>query len=421
MPSLSGRARRRPRQWAGLWSRQFRCLDVQLRMSVFLGSCTSGAGPGVVSTGTRRPFFDASVGLQGETCPSYTPQPPQPPHKGAISFKGNHLPGGRPVVCVPNVWLRCDGCTRRCWRRHVQCPPPTRAAPALVVATRGVERRGRCYYNPSPQRWPEEVVTRREEQQEGEVHEENDGLRAQTTALPGTRPAPLPVVAGSQGVWPGAPRQPGSVVPSVVPPALAAPAAETVDTAALSFLLAQSLAAQRRLRSRRLWRSWRSRWLRLKTGFCFSFSGNRRRGPGSLVRPGPHSPASSSSPFTGSWPGMRWRRRRVSGRRRRRGSGGVQYVVILGDDGASGFDSGYMHGFRTRILRSILTLLSCSVFAAFGAALVSTTALVCLGWFCWCRRTSCYVPFFCFRVQRTACPQRYILCVSIGRISCFST
>ena len=90
----------------------------------------------------------------------------------------------------------------------------------------------------------EEVVTRREERQEGEVHEENDGPRAQTTPLPRTRPAPLPVVAGSQGVWLGAPRQPGSVVPSGVPPALAAPAAETVDAAALSVLLAQSLAAQ---------------------------------------------------------------------------------------------------------------------------------------------------------------------------------
>ena len=87
-------------------------------------------------------------------------------------------------------------------------------------------------------------MVERRERQEGEVHEENDGPRAQTTPLPGTRPAPLPVVAGSQGVWPGAPRQPGSVVPSVVPPALAAPAAESVDAAALSFLLAQSLAAQ---------------------------------------------------------------------------------------------------------------------------------------------------------------------------------
>ena len=90
----------------------------------------------------------------------------------------------------------------------------------------------------------EEVVTRREERQEREVHEENDGLRAQTTPLLGTRPAPLPVVAGSQGVWPGAPGQPGSVVPSVVSPVLAAPTAEGIDAAALSFLLAQSLAAR---------------------------------------------------------------------------------------------------------------------------------------------------------------------------------
>ena len=170
---------------------------------------------------------------------------------------------------------------------------------------------------------------------------------------------------------------------------------------------------KKRLRSRRRWRSWRRRWLRLKTSFRSSFSGNGRRGPGSLVRPGPHSPASSSSPCTSSWPGMRWRRRRVSGRKRRRGGGGVQNVVILGDDGASLFDCGYMHGFRTRILRSILVLLSCSVFAAFGAALVSTTALVCLGWFCWCRRTSRYIPFFCFRIQRIACPQWYMLCFSL--------
>ena len=44
----------------------------------------------------------------------------------------------------------------------------------------------------------EKVVTRREERQEGEVHEEYDGLRAQTTPLPGVRPAPLSEVAGPQ-------------------------------------------------------------------------------------------------------------------------------------------------------------------------------------------------------------------------------
>ena len=39
------------------------------------------------------------------------------------------------------------------------------------------------------------VVTRREEQQEGEVHEENDALRSQTTPLPGARPG-VPVDPG---------------------------------------------------------------------------------------------------------------------------------------------------------------------------------------------------------------------------------
>ena len=58
-------------------------------------------------------------------------------------------------VVGPSVWPRCDGCSRRCWRRHVQCLPPTRAAPALVVATRDAERRGRPHSGPSPQRWPE--------------------------------------------------------------------------------------------------------------------------------------------------------------------------------------------------------------------------------------------------------------------------
>ena len=97
------------------------------------------------------------------------------------------------------------------------------------------------------------------------MHEEYDGLRAQTTPLPGTRPAPLPVVAGSQGVLPGAPRQPGNVVLSVVPPALAARRRRrsTLHAAALSFFLAQSLAAQQQeeeeAKSRRRWRSWRRR------------------------------------------------------------------------------------------------------------------------------------------------------------------
>ena len=40
----------------------------------------------------------------------------------------------------------------------------------------------------------------------------------------------------------------------------------------------------------------------------FQLQRDREGGPGSLVRPGPRSPASRSSPFTGSWPRMVWGR-----------------------------------------------------------------------------------------------------------------
>ena len=43
------------------------------------------------------------------------------------------------LLALAGSFLVADGCTR-CWRRHVQCPPPSRAAPALVVATRVSER-----------------------------------------------------------------------------------------------------------------------------------------------------------------------------------------------------------------------------------------------------------------------------------------
>ena len=79
---------------------------------------------------------------------------------------------------------------------------------------------------------------------EEEAHEQDNALRGQTQPPPGMRPAPLVEVAVSQEWWPGAPRQPGGDAPSVVPPALVAPLADGIDAAALSFLLAQTLAAQ---------------------------------------------------------------------------------------------------------------------------------------------------------------------------------
>ena len=67
------------------------------------------------------------------------------------------------------------------------------------------------------------VVMRREEQQEGEVHEENDALRSQTTPLRGMRP----------GVPPGC---------AIV----AASSAEVIDGSTLSFLQQRALEVKRK-------------------------------------------------------------------------------------------------------------------------------------------------------------------------------
>ena len=90
------------------------------------------------------------------------------------------------------------------------------------------------------------VVTRRERQQEEVEVEQHSGLRAQTTPPPGTRPAALTEPMSQQGVWPGAPRQPGHVVPSAAAPLLAAPAAEGIDAATLSFLPQRALDDKRK-------------------------------------------------------------------------------------------------------------------------------------------------------------------------------
>ena len=90
------------------------------------------------------------------------------------------------------------------------------------------------------------VVTRREGQQEEVEVKQHSGLRAQTTPPPGTRPAALTEPMSQQGVWPGAPRQPGHVVPSAAAPLLAVPAAEGIDAATLSFLLQRALDDKRK-------------------------------------------------------------------------------------------------------------------------------------------------------------------------------
>ena len=83
-------------------------------------------------------------------------------------------------------------------------------------------------------------VVERREGPEGEVRETHYALRGQKRPLPGTRPAPLPVVAVPQDRLEAAARV-SSGVPSVAPPALAAPAAEGVDSSTLRFLAAAVL------------------------------------------------------------------------------------------------------------------------------------------------------------------------------------
>ena len=62
--------------------------------------------------------------------------------------------------------------------------------------------------------------------------------------------------------------------------------------------------------------------LRRRSSCLRCSGGTGMRGPGSLVRPGPRSPASISMPFSGSWPKRRLGRRGKRGRRRRGGGRG---------------------------------------------------------------------------------------------------
>ena len=82
----------------------------------------------------------------------------------------------------------------------------------------------------------------RREGPEGEARETHYALRGQKRPLPGTRPAPLPVVAEPHGRLEAAARV-SAGVPSLVLVALSS-ADEGVDAAALSFLVQQAVLAQ---------------------------------------------------------------------------------------------------------------------------------------------------------------------------------
>ena len=64
------------------WSTSLCCRSDQFHLSAstFFRALYTGTGPGAVSTETRLPYFDASVGLHGETClsPPPLPLPPSP-------------------------------------------------------------------------------------------------------------------------------------------------------------------------------------------------------------------------------------------------------------------------------------------------------------------------------------------------------
>ena len=155
-----------------------------------------------------------------------------------------------------------------------------------------------------------EVVTRREGQPEEVEVEQHDGLRAQTTPPPGTRPGvpldPGPPVVGAVTV--GYVAAPG---PLLAPPVLAG--GDGLDEWTLAFLRQQTLLAREKEEAEavevaelaKLEAKLAAAEERLLAALQ---GGTGKRGPGSLLRLGPSSPASNSSPFTGSWPRMLWGR-----------------------------------------------------------------------------------------------------------------
>ena len=150
----------------------------------------------------------------------------------ARTLKVDQQQCGRPAVCPKLLAAMADGAGAarrrrerrlRSWLRH------ERQTVAVALA--------------EPQCQQERDVALRRQTtraREGEVRETHYGLRAQERPFPGTRPAPLSVGVEPQDRLEAAARV-SSGVPSVAPPALAAPAAEGVDTSTLRFLAAAAL------------------------------------------------------------------------------------------------------------------------------------------------------------------------------------
>ena len=114
----------------------------------------------------------------------------------------------------------------RAWQRHA------RTAVQLALAEKLHRSAGPVEQHDALRRQKNARV-----RQEGEEHGTYDAPRGLSALLPGTRPAPLPEVAGPQG-RPVAPLSPGAGVPSLASPALAGAAGEVVDSSALAFLAA---------------------------------------------------------------------------------------------------------------------------------------------------------------------------------------
>ena len=109
-----------------------------------------------------------------------------------------------------------------------------------VLAPRTPERRNGPRRGPPPQLWTDDEEGGGAARGAREVRETHDGLRAQERPLPGS------VGAEPQGRLEAAARV-SARVPSVAPPALAAQAAECVDTSTLRFLAKAALDEVRKL------------------------------------------------------------------------------------------------------------------------------------------------------------------------------